>query len=103
MSNTVLVALSVSGETSQMITLLDGYKKKQVKIISLTNTSQSTVARMSDLNFPYYMPLVYAFPKLGGINLTTQLPVIYLLESLTYRIRSHKENARLESEKLPKD
>lgn len=103
MSNTVLIALSVSGETSQMITLLDGYKKKMVKIISLTNTSQSTIARMSDLNFPYYMPLVYAFPKLGGVNLTTQLPVIYLLESLTYRIRSKKESFRQKTENLSKE
>ena len=103
MSNTLLVALSVSGETPEMIRLLDGYKKKQVTIISLTNTSQSTIARMSDLNFPYYMPLVYAFPKLGGVNLTTQIPAIYILESLTYRIRSEKENARLESKKMPKE
>jgi len=58
---------------------------------------------MSDLNFPYYMPLVYAFPKLGGVNLTTQIPAIYILESLTYRIRSEKENARLESKKMPKE
>lgn len=103
MSNTVLVALSVSGETAQMINLLDGYKKNQVTIISLTNTSQSTIARMSDLNFPYYMPLVYAFSKLGGVNLTTQLPVIYLLESLTYRIRSRKEDRLQKSKNMPEE
>lgn len=96
MENTVLLALSVSGETTQMITLLDGYKKRRVKIISITNTDKCTVARMSDINFSYYMPPIYAFPKIGGVNLTTQIPVIYLLEALMHRIRSMQSDVPLQ-------
>lgn len=88
MDDTVLIALSVSGETPQTISLLDGYRKRRVKIISITNTNQCTVAGMSELNFSYYMPLIYAYPKTGEINLTTQIPVIYLLEALMRRIHS---------------
>lgn len=86
MEDTVVIALSVSGETSQIISLVDGYRKRRVKVISITNTDQCTLARMSEINFSYYMPLIYAFPETGEVNLTTQIPVLYLLETLMRRI-----------------
>ena len=63
-----------------MFSLLNSYKKRRVKLISITNTNQCTVARISKLNFACYMPLIYAWPEVGEASLTTQIPVVCLLE-----------------------
>lgn len=86
MEDTVIIVLSVSGETSQVISLLDNYRKQCATIISITNTDQCTIAKMSELNFSYYMPQIFAFPRTGTVNLTTQIPVVYLLETLMRKI-----------------
>ena len=82
MEYTIVIILSVSGETPQIISQANHCKKRKAKIISMTNTSHSTIARLSDLNFSYYMPCAFVLPEVEEINLTTQLPVIYLLEAL---------------------
>lgn len=82
----IVIALSVSGETKQMINLIDGYKRHKAKIISITNMDSCTVARMSDLNFSYYMPLVYLNEGSSIRNMTTQIPVCYLIETIAYKI-----------------
>ncbi len=45
----VVIALSYSGETAELIDLLPYIKRFDVKIISLTGTSNSTLARESDV------------------------------------------------------
>lgn len=89
----LLIALSVSGETKQMVDLVAGYKTKKAKIISITNTDTCTIARMSDLNFSYYMPLIYLQAESNWLNLTTQIPVCYLLETLTRKI--HEKTGKM--------
>lgn len=86
LEDTVLVALSVSGETTEMISMVNDYKKKHAKIISITNTGQCTLAKMSDINFAYYMPLAYSWPRHGEAGRTTQMPPLYLLETLMCKI-----------------
>ncbi len=82
-----VLVLSVSGETDPMIHQIDGCRKRGAKIISITNTDQCTVAKMSDINFPYYMPLAYSIQDSGiRTALTTQIPVVFLLEALTGKI-----------------
>lgn len=94
MEDTTVIALSVSGETPQVIRLLDGYKKKQAQIISITNTNQCTIAKMSEMNFSYYMPVNYAWQDTREANLTTQIPVVYLLEMLMKRIHTKREEEK---------
>lgn len=86
LDDTVLIVLSASGETSGMISMVDGFKKKHTKIVSITNTGQCTLAKMSDLNFAYYMPMSYSWPKRNAAELTTQIPPLYLLETLMCKI-----------------
>ena len=86
LEDTVLIALSVSGETAGMISMLGGYKKKHAKIISITNTGQCTLAKMSDINFAYYIPLSYSWPRRDTAEQTTQIPPLYLLETLMRKI-----------------
>lgn len=93
LGDTVLIALSVSGETAGIISMVGGYKKKHTKIISITNTGQCTLAKMSDINFAYYMPLSYSWPRRDTAEQTTQIPPLYLLETLMSKICEKREKS----------
>jgi arabinose-5-phosphate isomerase len=45
----VILALSYSGETEELLTLLPALKRRKVKIISFTGSPKSTLARLSDI------------------------------------------------------
>ncbi|MEK5036960.1 MurR/RpiR family transcriptional regulator [Sporosarcina sp. FSL K6-3457] len=79
----IVIALSVSGETQQTVHLINQFKSRHCKIISITNSENSTIAKMSDYNIAYYMTneLVH-----GEYNVTTQVPVIFVLEAIARRI-----------------
>lgn len=81
--DTAVVALSVSGEQRFLHRQIDGFKKGKAYIISITNTSRCTLAEISDMNISYYMPMM-VLP--GLYNVTSQVPVIYILEVLAQRI-----------------
>ena len=86
MDDTVLIALSVSGKTPEIIAMADGYKQKLVKIVSITNTGHCPLAKMSDISFFYYMPVSPSWNGANMAELTTQIPPLYLLEALMCRI-----------------
>lgn len=90
MDKELLIALSTSGETEETIIQANDYKLVHAKVISITNTSACRLANISDLNLNYYMPAFYAPSQMGPHNLTTQLPVIYLLETLARQAASLK-------------
>ena len=78
----VIFVLSVSGETQQVIELVSKVQPHQVKIIAVTNHGNSRLAKMSDLVISYYMPEL----KRGDLNMTTQVPVLYLMELIAHRV-----------------
>lgn len=83
--NTLAIVLSVSGETSEVIKQVTDFKRSGAKVLSITNDEHSTIARLADYNISYYMPderSVYADPY---INITTQIPVIALIELLAHQ------------------
>ena len=86
MFNSVTIALSVSGENSFTVTHLNQLKQKGSKIISITNNKLSTIAKISDINIPYFVTEEFN----EGANITTQVPVVYILESMGREI--HKYN-----------
>lgn len=81
--NTVVIALSESGETERLIEAINQFKQKKCCVLSITNSPVSTLAKLSDWNFSYYLN-----PKRinGGYNGTTQVPVIFIMEALAKRI-----------------
>ena len=81
--NTVVIALSESGETDRLIEAIHQFKQKQCTILSITNSSASTLAKMSDWNFSYHLSTKRIN---GGYNGTTQIPVIFIVEALAKRI-----------------
>lgn len=76
---TVVIALSVSGETPEVIKLAERFKFHSCKLISITNKNSCTLAKMSDYNLSYYVTERMVREE---YNITTQIPVIYLLETL---------------------
>ena len=82
MINSVTIALSVSGENNFTVSHLNQLKQEGSKIISITNSKLSTVAKMSDINIPYYVTEEFH----EEANITTQVPVVYILESIAREI-----------------
>ncbi|MBL1224872.1 MurR/RpiR family transcriptional regulator [Enterococcus sp. BWR-S5] len=83
--STLVIVLSVSGETSEILKMVSDFKCSNAKILSITNDENSTIAKLADYNISYYMPeekSAYADPF---INLTTQIPVIALIELLAHQ------------------
>jgi DNA-binding MurR/RpiR family transcriptional regulator len=85
-NNSITIALSVSGENPFTVTHLNQLKQEGSKIISITNTKLSTISKISDLNIAYYVTEEFYEES----NITTQLPVMYILEALAREI--HKLN-----------
>lgn len=85
-NNSVTIALSVSGENPFTVTHLNQLKQEGSKIISITNNKFSTIAKISDLNIPYYVTEEFY----EEANITTQVPVVYILEAMAREIYKHK-------------
>lgn len=89
--DSLLIVLSVSGETSMVLHRVNDYKQARFKIISITNSDSSTLSKISDGAVGYYMPLELKGPI---HNITTQVPVIHIIESLArkaYEIKNNEE------------
>lgn len=79
----VVIVLSVSGETKEVIDFLAKFQACSAKILSITNEPNSTIAKMSDWNISYYMDLEKVY---GEYNATTQVPPMFLIEVLARRM-----------------
>ncbi|MBU8589253.1 MurR/RpiR family transcriptional regulator [Priestia megaterium] len=98
LSNSVAVALSVSGETPVIITHINQLKEQGIKVISITNSKYSTISKISNINIPYYVTEERFETSLGRnthyeteeqfkySDITTQVPVVYILESIAREI-----------------
>ena len=82
--NTVAVALSVSGETEQTITLAERLKRRGCPLISITNKANCSIAKMGDCTINYYLP---AYKTHGDYDITSQIAVAFILESLGRQLR----------------
>lgn len=81
-SECVSIVFTVSGETPTVIEHMIRMKKKGAKLISITNSKNCTVAKMADLQLAYYVQ----DEKKGFHQLTTQIPVLYIIEDIGKRI-----------------
>lgn len=77
-TSTLIVLISTSGETVQTIELLNKFKALGCKSISITNSSNCTIARMSDCSLTYYINKV----KDGDLDLTSHVPMVFIVEEL---------------------
>lgn len=80
---TVVVALSVSGETLETIQLANRFKEHNSQIIAITNKASSTLSKLSDLTLSYFVSEKVTENK---YNITTQVPVLFLIEAIGKRL-----------------
>lgn len=80
--NTVTIALSESGMTSQTVSIASQLQQRGSALISITNKANSVLAKMSDCNISYHV----AEALVNERNVTTQIPVVYILESLAKKL-----------------
>lgn len=85
--NNIIILFSTSGETKEIIQILEIVKDRPPYIISITNGKDNTIAKLSDLNVPYYIQedrIAY------HISMTSQIPVMYLIETIARKLRLHR-------------
>lgn len=86
--NAVIIVCSVSGESNDVIGHVNRFKQKNCRIISLTNTKNCTIAKMSDYNIAYYTVYV----RLGIYDITTQIPAMHMIEQMGRRLYNRIQN-----------
>ncbi|MDR4946623.1 MurR/RpiR family transcriptional regulator [Neobacillus cucumis] len=86
--NSTTISLSVSGETLSTLNHINKLKKEGSKIISITNNKINTIAKISDVNIPYFV----TEERMKTSNITTSLPVVYILESLAREVYNLSKN-----------
>lgn len=78
LQNSATIVLSVSGENDYTVRHTHQLREAGSTIISITNNKHCSVAKISDLNLSYYV----SAEQFEESNITTQVPVVYILESL---------------------
>lgn len=91
---TIVIALSVSGETKSVISRLSRFKALNAALISFTNTENNTISKMADIPMTYYVPkeefdIVEAIDQIH-VTMTTQIPVLHLIETISKKV--YQEN-----------
>lgn len=75
----VVLVLSVTGETGMVLEQASQYKQNGFSVLSITTSADSTLAKLSDITISYYVPIEL---KKSLQNITTQVPVIHIIETL---------------------
>lgn len=78
-----LFIVSVDGENKEIIKNIHQLKLHSAKIVSITNSAKSTIAKLSDANIPYYINK----EQFQDANITSQLPALYTLELIGKEMR----------------
>ena len=77
--NALAIVLSVSGETEEILRFASQFSLHHCKVLSVTSHEHSRLAKLADFNLSWHVPQT----RIGGVyDITTQIPVIYILESL---------------------
>jgi DNA-binding MurR/RpiR family transcriptional regulator len=82
--DSIIIAISVSGETVTVIDHISNLKRENSTIVSITNSENCTIAKISDLNISYYVQR----ERIGISDITTQIPVLYIIESIGKRLHN---------------
>lgn len=94
LKNSTAIILSVSGETDHTLHLANQLKLEGCNIISITNSKNCQLAKISDINIAYYVTEVY----IGESNITSQLPVMYILEESAHTVKKNSKKNTTELE-----
>lgn len=83
--STVAIVLSVSGESEQLVKIVNGLKMLNCSIISITNTEQCTIAHLADISLSYYITMYRGDAR---VDYSSQIPAVCLVEALGKKVRN---------------
>lgn len=86
----LLIVLSESGETREIIDQIRIYQSQHTKILAITNKPNSTIDKMADASLYYYIKDI-VLPQ--TYNISSQIPVIYFIERLTRELQKSKRKS----------
>lgn len=86
--DTIIVAISVSGETPETLYLANKFKLYGCPLVSITMSKNCTLARISNHNLNCYVTV----HKNKTNDLTTQVPILFLIEQLGLRQSKYLKN-----------
>ncbi|MCI5774828.1 MAG: MurR/RpiR family transcriptional regulator [Erysipelotrichaceae bacterium] len=84
-NNAVVIALSESGETEETIQHVQEFRRRGCYIIAITNRHECPLVKLANDSFNYYLP---TRKVKESINITSQVPVIFLIETLANRLKN---------------
>lgn len=91
----LLIVLSESGETREVIDQIRIYQSQNTKILTITNKPGSTIDKMADASIYYYVKDII-LPQ--TYNISSQVPVLYILERLTRELKNtHQKSLPLKT------
>ncbi len=96
--NTLLIAISQSGETADTLAAVNMAKEKGAKVLSICNVFNSTIPRKSDA-----VLYTYAGPEIGVAStkaFTTQISIIILIAIYLKKLRTNQLDITLLKELL---
>lgn len=80
---TIIITLSVEGETDMLVENFEILKRSKVTIVSITNSNNSTLAKLADYNISYYIQKeLVKENRWGKVDITSQIPTLYIIETL---------------------
>ncbi len=85
-SNTCIFLISVSGQSTDIISRVRNYHTSGSKVITLTSDQNSPLAKAADVCIAYDLPLIMAYED----NLTSHAPACYIIETLCRMVYSIK-------------
>lgn len=95
-SETIIITLSVEGEVGTLIQNSEIFKRSNATVVSITNSKNSTLAKLSDYNISYYIQRELAYEKTWGkIDITSQIPAVYIIEALAKLAIQKKQKMKL--------
>lgn len=89
-SKHLLIVLSESGETREIIDQIKMYQRQNTKIVSIINLPNTTIGNMSDLCINYYIKDII-LPQ--TYNISCQIPVMYILERVTRELQNNQKRS----------
>lgn len=78
MEDTVVVVLSISGKTKELLLMVEACKRNGANIISITTNNKSPLALISDICIPYFLKVDID----DQIDLTSQIIALAIIERL---------------------
>ncbi|MEY8353531.1 MurR/RpiR family transcriptional regulator [Lachnospiraceae bacterium 54-53] len=78
----IIIVLSVEGETNILIENSEILRQSNSTVVSVTNSKNSTLAKISDYNISYYIQRELAAEKNMKVDITSQIPAVYIVEVL---------------------